>query len=95
MTCIGCGCNDGLACVGGCSWQWHVPPICTRCWSTFKEIIEGPRPEQLNELPGTHAASRIAASLMGLLDEVPIHYWDRAGGAACGARLVDLSLIHI
>lgn len=88
MRCIGCGCDDGLACAGGCSWIWHVPPVCSRCWQMFKEIVDGPEPERLNALPADHPACRVADELLELLaDAVPVHYWARAGGASCGARL--------
>jgi hypothetical protein len=31
MRCIGCGCTENRACVGGCSWLCVNPPKCSAC----------------------------------------------------------------
>lgn len=29
--CVGCGCTDSRACVGGCAWADRGHTLCTRC----------------------------------------------------------------
>jgi hypothetical protein len=29
--CIGCGCSNQRACLGGCSWYSITPPVCSVC----------------------------------------------------------------
>ena len=40
-SCIGCGCSDSIACIGGCSWAFEsdLPAlgICTQCVDEFDD----------------------------------------------------------
>lgn len=46
LSCIGCGCADGYACVGGCSWS--EPGLCSRCAPDAEKLL---RPtDRVNEL---------------------------------------------
>lgn len=31
LACMFCGCTDDHACVGGCRWISHDPPVCSAC----------------------------------------------------------------
>lgn len=51
--CVGCGCTERRACVGGCSWHQLVPPVCSRCamsgdhlpFQVFGTHVVGPGPD--------------------------------------------------
>jgi hypothetical protein len=67
VMCVGCGCTDDRACVGGCSWVRDEPPICSVCWAEFEPIFaHGPLPLDGLAIPEGRA-SRVADALLAMM----------------------------
>jgi hypothetical protein len=41
MQCIGCGCTEERACVGGCHWVSVNPPVCSSCDEASRKVDSG------------------------------------------------------
>jgi hypothetical protein len=64
LVCVGCGCTEARACLGGCSWRHEEPPICTACYEEFETVfLDGPTPPEGIELPESRA-TRVADAML-------------------------------
>lgn len=40
LACTVCGCTDGNACPGGCSWVSIDPPVCSACVESADDMLD-------------------------------------------------------